>query len=253
MAKNKAEERQKKIVDLITAQGTMRIADLAAQFNVSRETIRRDLHELDKSGVVKKWYGTVMPAQDFNDAPVAQRMHENESVKIKICQKALSLLAPHSLIFIDAGSTLQTFAKILSDYRDFTVITNSFPVVNELADSNNSIISVGGSYDPLTASTIGSQALNFIDKIKINYALLGTSGFAEHQGPTINSFDGSEIKKKIIENSRVNIVLADSSKASYSSLTQYTDWHNIDYLVTDKNLPPKIESNLSKLTDVIIA
>ena len=75
MAKLSAIDRQKQLVDLISHQGTMKITELATYFNVSRETIRRDLQELDDSGAVKKWYGAVMPVQDIIIPPVALRMH----------------------------------------------------------------------------------------------------------------------------------------------------------------------------------
>ena len=108
MARLSAADRQKKLVDLISHQGTMKITELAAYFNVSRETIRRDLQELDDSGAVKKWYGAVMPVQDFNIPPVEQRMASFHEQKLAICKKALSYVSQRSTIFIDAGSTALT-------------------------------------------------------------------------------------------------------------------------------------------------
>ena len=237
MAKLSAIDRQKQLVDLISHQGTMKITELATYFNVSRETIRRDLQELDDSGAVKKWYGAVMPVQDFNIPPVEQRMASFHEQKLAICKKALSYVSQRSTIFIDAGST--------------AIITNSMPVVNELVTSQNHLISVGGSVDPLTFATMGTQTLGFIEKIRMDMAFLGTSGFAEHNGPSSNSLDDVEIKHKIIQNSRLNFVLADSSKASSSSLSQYANWHDIDYLITDNSLPAKIKDQLTAQTAVV--
>ena len=229
MAKLSAIDRQKQLVDLISHQGTMKITELATYFNVSRETIRRDLQELDNSGAVKKWYGAVMPVQDFNIPPVEQRMASFHEQKLAICKKALSYVSQRSTIFIDAGSTALTFASLLKETAGHTIITNSMPVVNELVTSQNHLISVGGSVDPF----------------------LGTSGFAEHNGPSSNSLDDVEIKHKIIQNSRLNFVLADSSKASSSSLSQYANWHDIDYLITDNSLPAKIKDQLTAQTEVV--
>ena len=137
MAKLSAIDRQKQLVDLISHQGTMKITELATYFNVSRETIRRDLQELDNSGAVKKWYGAVMPVQDFNIPPVEQRMASFHEQKLAICKKALSYVSQRSTIFIDAGSTALTFASLLKETAGHTIITNSMPVVNELVTSQN--------------------------------------------------------------------------------------------------------------------
>ncbi|MCT3319777.1 DeoR/GlpR transcriptional regulator [Lacticaseibacillus paracasei] len=251
MAKLSAIDRQKQLVDLISHQGTMKITELATYFNVSRETIRRDLQELDNSGAVKKWYGAVMPVQDFNIPPVEQRMASFHEQKLAICKKALSYVSQRSTIFIDAGSTALTFASLLKETAGHTIITNSMPVVNELVTSQNHLISVGGSVDPLTFATMGTQTLGFIEKIRMDMAFLGTSGFAEHNGPSSNSLEDVEIKHKIIQNSRLNFVLADSSKASSSSLSQYANWHDIDYLITDNSLPAKIRDQLTAQTEVV--
>jgi DeoR family fructose operon transcriptional repressor len=117
--------------------------------------------------------------------------------------------------------------------------------------SQNHLISVGGSVDPLTFATMGTQTLGFIEKIRMDMAFLGTSGFAEHNGPSSNSLDDVEIKHKIIQNSRLNFVLTDSSKANSSSLSQYANWHDIDYLITDKSLPAKIKDQLIVQTEVV--
>lgn len=252
MAK-KGDIRRKHIIALLNKSGTMSITELSKQFDVSRETIRRDLQYLKASGEIKKWYGTVMPKQDFQILSVDHRMREKAEEKQFIVRKAVELIAQRTVIFIDAGSTGLTLAKEIGKLNGYTVITNSFPVINELANSKNQVISIGGKVDPLTFSAVGTQALSFLDKIKIDVAFFGTSGFADHNGPTSNSFEDGEIKRKIIENSRLNIVLSDSSKASYSSLTQYTDWHSIDYLITDDGLNEAIEKKLRLVTDILIA
>lgn len=247
----KGEIRRKKILKLLDSKGTMSITDLSSQFDVSRETIRRDLQELKSSGEIKKWYGTVMPRQDFRIPPVEKRMSERFELKSKIVQQALGLIEHSTVVFIDAGSTALILAKEISKLNHYTIITNSFPVINELVTSDNQVISIGGKVDPLTFSAVGTEALDFLDKIKIDVSFLGTSGFADHHGPTGNSFDDGDIKRKVIQNSRLNVVITDSSKSTYSSLTQYADWHSIDYLITDNGIDSNLVNSLNKVTEVL--
>lgn len=252
MAK-KADIRRKNIVELLNQNGTMTITELSKHFDVSRETIRRDLQILRSSGNIKKWYGAVMPQNDFKILTVDRRLSQYQTQKQIIADDALKRIDQQTVIFIDAGSTALLLARKMMKLTGYTIITNSFPVINELATSNNQVISIGGKVDKLTFSAVGTQALGFLNKIKIDVSFLGTSGFAQHQGPTSNSFDDGEIKRKIIENSRLNIVLADSSKTSYSSLTSYADWHSIDYLITDDEIDDDSLKSLNEMTDVIIA
>lgn len=253
MPRKSTHERQNKIVQLIKKNGTMKITELATHFDVSRETIRRDLLVLNDSGDIKKWFGTVMPAHDFEIPPVDNRMSVNQRLKMSVGKKALEFIGKRSAIFIDAGSTALCLATLMKDKSGYTIITNSIPVVNKLATSANHVISIGGSVDPLTMSTMGTQTVEFLDKIKMDVAFLGTSGFAEHKGPTGNSFDDGQIKQKIIADSRTNIVISDSSKATHASLAQYADWHDIDYLITDNQIKQETIKQLNKSTMVVIA
>ena len=79
------------------------------------------------------------------------------------------------------------------------------------------------------------------------------SGFGRHKGPTSNTFEDCQIKTTAIQNAQTSIVLADSSKSTYSSLTQYASWRDIDYLITDSELPEEMQKQLEELTAVIIA
>ncbi|WEV39994.1 DeoR/GlpR family DNA-binding transcription regulator [Lactobacillus sp. ESL0681] len=248
---NKSLDRRNKLVQYISENGTVKISTLAKIFSVSRETIRRDILQLEKDGKITKWFGTVMPVNDFNIPAVEQRMTVNQSQKVAICNKALEYMPKSAVIFIDAGSTLLWLAKALKNKSGYTILTSSIPVINELAASKNRIIILGGVIDPATMSVMGTQTLEFLNTIKIDTAFLGTSGFAKHQGPTGNSFNDGEIKQKIMQNSQTKIVLADSSKAVYTSLSQYSTWNNIDLLITDNNIPAKTLEDLQQKVTVI--
>lgn len=253
MGKLNASERQEQIVELLSNNGTMKVVELADYFQVSRETIRRDLIALNKAGTVKKWFGGAVPVYNFDTAPVDTRMSEQQDSKLKICEKVLELIPNGSVLFLDTGSTALCLARLLKSRSGYTIISNSIPVINELINSENQLIIPGGSINPKVMCTMGSQTVAFLECIKVDVAILGSSGFERHKGPSSNTFEDCQIKKIVIQNAQTNIVVADSRKATYSSLTQYASWRDIDYLITDRELSEDAQHRLEEMTTVILA
>ncbi|WP_125710525.1 DeoR/GlpR family DNA-binding transcription regulator [Lacticaseibacillus porcinae] len=253
LKKSAGSTRQQQILDLLAQQGAVKTSVLATHFGVSRETIRRDLIDLNAQGRIKKSFGTILPTNDFAIPPVANRLNAHQVTKNAICSTAFNQFKERRVIYIDAGSTALTYARLYRTLSDYTIITNSIPVVQELATSQNRIISVGGVIDGMTLATTGDQAEHFLQKIKVDVAILGSSGFAGHVGPTSNSLEDEQIKKTVIANAQVSVVLADSSKATTAALIAYTNWQDIDYLITDNGIADADLNKLSPLTDVIAA
>lgn len=256
MKKSSAAERQAQIVDLLSINGTMKIVDLANHLNVSRETIRRDLIELSETGAVKKWFGgaiSTQEKQDFSILELNKKMKINATAKMQICQKVLDLIPPQSVIFVDNGSTTLWLARYLKQLSGYTIITTSIPVINTCINSSNKLIITGGVVDPLIMSAMSAPTLDFLKHLKTDVAILGSSGFKLNDGPTGNNFEYSHIKKAVIKNAQTSIVLADSSKATYSSLVQYADWKEIDYLITNSDIDSDIRKKIESKTNVIFA
>ena len=110
----------------------------------------------------------------------------------------------------------------------------------------------GGTINPWVMSAMGAQTISFLKCIKVDVAILGSSGFDRHEGPSSNTFDDSQIKQVVIKNAQSSIVVADSRKATYSSFTQYANWKEIDHLITDDGISPELVQRLSEFTDVIL-
>ncbi len=251
MPKLNASERQAQIIELLSKNEKMKVMELADYFQVSRETIRRDMNALDKAGSLKKWFVESEPVYDFKTQPVHMRMTEAQESKRKIGEKLLELIPEHAFLYLDTGSTTLCFAKLLKECSGYTIITTSIPIINELANSSNELIITGGTINPRVMSAMGAQTIAFLERIKVDVAILGSSGFDRHDGPSSNTFDDSQIKHLVIRNARTNIVAADSRKATYSSLTQYASWSEIDYLITDNEISPETVQKLSEATNVI--
>lgn len=251
MAKLSAAERQAQIVELLSNNGTMKAVDLANYFQVSRETIRRDLIALSEAGTVKKWFGGALPVNDFSVKPVDTRLMDRQDIKMQLCEKAMEYIPEHAVLYLDTGSTVLCFAKLLQQLSGYTIITNSISALNTLLESNNQIIMTGGTVNAQVMSTYGMQTTSLLKSLRVDAAILGTSGFDRHNGPSTNHFEDAEIKKTAIDSAQTSIVLTDSRKATYSSLTQYANWRDIDYLITDAEVPLETVQQLNEMTTVI--
>lgn len=251
MAKLSAADRQAQIVELINNNGTMKIAELADFFQVSRETIRRDMIALSNAGSAKKWFNGTFVSHDFNIQPVDTRLSINRDSKILICQEVFQFIPENAVIFIDAGSTALCFAQLLSQKSGYTVITNSIAAANVLANGNNQVIITGGSLNISVMNVTGMQTIEFLERIKIDVSILGSEGFQRHNGPSSNDFDDIQIKKLAVKNAMISIVVADSRKASVSALMQYADWKDIDHFITDDALPEQVAIQLKEFTNVV--
>ncbi|AST57722.1 DeoR family transcriptional regulator [Thermoanaerobacterium thermosaccharolyticum] len=253
MEKLLAVDRQQKIVELLNSNGSMKVQDLAKLFQVSKETIRRDLAYLSEKGLVKKSHGGALSNNyELNTVSLESRIGKNMDLKMQLCKKALEYIPPNGVIYLDTGSTIHCLAELLSQMSGYTIVTASLNVANTLVKSNNRILLTGGQLNPTTMAIDGLQTIDFISKIKVDTAFLGTNGFEQHNGPAGTDFSDVQAKQTIVRNSRTNIVISESRKASYSALLQYADWRDIDYFITDSDLPLETKQKLDDMTTVII-
>ncbi len=249
-----AADRQQKILELLNDNGSMKIREFAKTFQVSRETIRRDLLYLSKKKLLKKSHGGAIASNnyEFDTVPLENRINKNTGLKMKLCQKAIEYMPANSVVYLDTGSTIHCLAQLLSQMSGYTIVTASLNAAITLIKSKNRTLITGGQLNPITMAIDGLQTIDFLNKIKVDTAFLGTNGFEQHNGPSGTDFSDAQTKKTIIQNSRINIVISESKKASFSALVQYTSWRNINYFITDSDLPPETRTKLEELTNVII-
>lgn len=252
MGKLLVKERQNEIVEYINTTGSAKISELAEKFDVTKETIRRDMRYLQSIGAIERSHGGATLVSSFQPIPIESRIDENQTGKLALCEKALELIPDQAVIYLDAGSTIQCMAQLLGQKSGYTIVTNSINTTHYLNNSNNVTILTGGQLNPVSMSIEGFQTTNFINSVKMDIAFLGTSGFDQHNGPAVSEFTDAQIKQAVIPQSKITVVISDSSKAKLCSLVQYATWKDIDYFVTDKNLPAETYNALSELTEIIL-
>ena len=245
-------ERRAKLKEMLLTSGSINSGAASTMFSVSKETIRKDLLVLEKQGFAKKGYGGAVASTNYIETPFDLRNDENVDIKIAIAKRAMDFIPEKSVILLDAGSTTLLLAKQLLEREGLTVITNSMSVCNVLSSSKNYVYITGGQVKGITMSLVGLWANSCLETINIDTAFLGTSGFQNFSGPSAESFQEAEMKKKILERSNVSIVLSDSSKCNTNALAQYARWSEIDFLIMNKSEEKEKLQQIQQETNVVL-
>lgn len=235
MKKRFTANRRSQLAQAIITEGRLSVSDASEKFNVSTETIRKDLIYLEKEGIIKKSRGGAMPASEALEKPVIQKGTEHADAKNQIAKKALEFIPASGIILLDAGTTTLALARLLALESNLTVFTNSTAALNVLAESQNKVYILGGQVRPSSLAVVGQWANEQICSIKVDTAFIGSDGFQNLAGPATYSYEEAEIKKNMLKISRQKIVLADSSKFRSGGSFQFGSWNDIDVLITDIN------------------
>ncbi len=238
-----AEKRHREIVTILEKETVVKVKELSILFNVSLETIRRDLEILDKNKYLKKVYGgAILLEKDISNLKFNERKKEKVSEKNEIAQLAIRYIVEKDIITINGGTTNLEIAKLLKNkFSNLTVITNSLSVANILAEDNNiKLLLIGGLFNPKENSFYGNFSYDIIKKFNSTKTFLSVGGIDLSIGITEFILEEVEIQKLMIKNTKQIIVVSDSSKFEKTSLGKIIELNKIDFIITDSNLPPSI-------------
>lgn len=245
-------ERRQAIKRLILAGTLPSMNDLAAQFNVSRETIRKDLLFFEKEGLGKKGYGGSFFVDAVRERALDLRLTENVDKKAAIADAALQFIPAGSAIFLDAGSTTLELARALQSKPDLHIITNSATIPQFLAGCPSTISCLGGDLRKTSFAFTGRWTLNAIESIHVDVAFLAADGF-EEKGPCTSVYAEAEVKRAMAKNAYQRILLCDSTKLGRTSAVMFCEWSDIDTLITDPGISPTHAAALKEKVNLIIA
>lgn len=236
-----ASERQRLILHRVHAEGFVRNYDLATEFDVSDETIRKDLAALEALGrLVRTHGGASRPEPDRFDLPLPERTAINEREKDIIAAVAADLVSPRETIFMDASSTVLRLADQLP-HIPLTVVTNAHHIVVGLAGrSELTLVCTGGMYENSSRSYTGAMAEDASKRFVIRSAFLGVDAIDPQRGAMDVNHGHGVLKERLLERVDRVIVLADSSKLGARSAYRFADVKDIDILVTDAGADPEM-------------
>ncbi|WMS44710.1 DeoR/GlpR family DNA-binding transcription regulator [Acuticoccus sp. MNP-M23] len=207
------EQRRHSIATLVHDEGRQSVEALAVRFDVSAETIRRDLSRLAADGLVRKIHGGALKAQLHAEPSLRQRMGEDESAKATIAALLTGVIRPGDTLFIDSGSTTTAAARALLAVPDLTVITNSHAIAAVFGRSaDHRLYLLGGQYRAENEQTIGPMVLDQIALFRADHAVITVAAIDAPAGAMDADFDEAQIARAMIASARHTVVLSASSK-----------------------------------------
>jgi DeoR family fructose operon transcriptional repressor len=241
-----AEERHAAIVTRARAAGRVEVAELAEVFDVTPETVRRDLTALERAGLLRRVHGGAILVDLFGFEPaLAVRESVQTSEKSVIAEAALAFLPEEGAIALDAGSSTFRLAEILPADRELTVVTNSLPIASLLAGRKELTVHlVGGRVRGRTLATVDSAALTYLASVFVDVAFLGTNGFSIARGLTTPDSAEAAVKAAFVSSARRRVLLADHTKYDSAHFAHVADLADIDVIVTDSALSDDAVSEL---------
>lgn len=236
-----ATERQAQIRDLLAAEGRVSVIELASRFDVTTETIRRDLDGLEAEGSLRRVHGgAVAPDRaSTRERSLLERTQHHGAAKTAIGRRALDALgdAFTGSVFLDAGTTTAAVAAHLEPRlaeSRIEVVTHSLTLGGALAAvPGASLTFVGGRVRGLTAAAVGADTVRAIAGMRPDVAFVGTNGVSAGFGLSTPDPDEAAVKRAIVEAARRVVVVADDEKLGAELLVSFADLRDIDVLVTD--------------------
>ncbi|NLC83642.1 MAG: DeoR/GlpR transcriptional regulator [Ruminococcaceae bacterium] len=217
------------------------LPELCDYFNVSLNTIRRDIKVLQVNGRVTKVYGGVLYNPDDAVVPVHDRSHKALPEKDHIGSLAASLVEDNDTIYLDSGTTTLHMLPHLKQYKNLTIVSNSFLVYNEMQHHPEiSLFSTGGLYNHKTKSFVSMGAVDNLKDIRISKAFMGATGVSIEQGATNNSFHEAQIKKAVVKIAQKVILMADHSKLDVTAAVCFSSLANLYAYITDTRPPQEL-------------
>jgi len=233
-----APERQQAILGLARSDGRVEVNGLADLFDVTPETIRRDLTSLERRGVLSRVHGGAIPVDRLNmELAVSERFSMHAAQKDRIAKAALDQLPDGGSIIIDAGTTTVRFADILPTDRALTVVTHGLPIAGLLAERPNITLHlIGGQVRPGTLAAVGSWAEREYAGVFADLAFAGTNGISAARGLTTPDIAEAAVKRALMRSARRTVVLADHSKFGRDDFAHVSDLSEVDTIITDSEV-----------------
>ena len=234
-------ERHERIIKLINTNRMVKVTELMKEFDVSIETVRRDLELLEKKGYLKRVYGGAIPNSPKGVEPsYTSREVSHLTEKTAIAEKVLELVEDRDTVVIDLGTTTLEAAKKLVSKEGLTVLTNSLPIATELiANESFKIFLLGGQLRNRELATSGALSVDFLSHFRVDKAIIGPGGITAKNGITDYHFEEAQVRKKMIDIADTVIAVADYSKIGVSAFTQVCELNEVDIIVTDWNVSQK--------------
>lgn len=230
-------ERRGKILEALGRDQRVLASELARDFGVSEDTIRRDLRELASEGLLRRVYGGAVPRSPASPT-YARRKAESGTAKSAIARATARLFKDGQVVFLDAGTTAAEVAAHLPPDLKLTVVTNSLPVASALSDHPGSrVVMLGGVLLKETLATVGAEAVDGFRRVRADVCVLGVASVHPEVGVGVFYHEDAEVKRAMVAAAEEVVAVAASDKLGTSAPFLVGPFSIVDRLVTDAAVP----------------
>ena len=240
-----AQERHQQIINLLEERGAVRTIDLAEKFQVTDETIRRDLQVLADNKQIMRIHGG---ASSLSGRPklhsYSERRTLNVEVKQRIAKAAAELILPGNTFAFDSSTTAFELVSILPD-QPYRIVTNALAVINHLNTMENTqLIATGGRYHPKTNTFVGGDSINTLQRHHVNTAFISCIGFDIERGASEGFEQQATFKERLVQFAEKVVLLIDSSKFTNKSEYFFARVEAIHHVITDSGIPEDLAEKI---------
>jgi DeoR/GlpR family transcriptional regulator of sugar metabolism len=227
--------RQDRILEILEKENSANLEDLAQELNVSMVTLRRDVSELYKRGLIEKFYGGIKKRNQFAEARFFERVKINQNKKEKMAELTLQFINKDTTLFLDASSTCYILAQKIAQNKEFlNIVTNNLYTALALSENpTHNIVVAGGTLDNKNGVTIGVIPENLMKEMRVEKAFFSCSAFSYEEGAFENLPQSASIKKIVGKNCNEIFMLVDSSKFDKKAIMRTFGVEEIDKLISD--------------------
>ncbi len=229
-------ERRNRIIEILQDEKRVVVSDLAQKFEVSEETIRRDLDRLDKEGIATKSYGGAVFNEDTSiDLPFNVRQKHNVAGKQRIAEIVANVIGDNDHIFLDASSTAVYICKSIKEKHNLTVVTNSIENMIELSDvSDWNIISSGGRMREGYFALVGPRAVEGLSSFMADKAFISCKAISMERGIMEGNEEIAQTKLVMMHQADKVYLTVDSSKFGQKAFSKVCEIREIAAIITDE-------------------
>jgi len=238
--------RQQSILDLVRERGYLSIEELAQQFAVTPQTIRRDINQLAEQSLLRRYHGGAAWDSSVENTAYNTRADQMRDEKQRIAEAIAAHIPDNASLFINIGTTTEAIAHALLGHSHLKIITNNLHVASILAGKDDFEVLVAGGTVRSDGGVVGQAAVDFIEQFRVDFAVVGISGIDEDG--SLLDFDYQEVRvsRAIIDNARQVFLAADSSKFGRNAMVRLGPIALVNRVFTDSPPPAAVARLLAQ-------
>jgi DeoR family transcriptional regulator, fructose operon transcriptional repressor len=239
-------ERRQWLIEQARTSGRVDVSMMSAELGLAPETIRRDLKDLARAGLLRRVYGGAVPIErPAFESPLSMRETRRQVEKKRIAEAAASFVNVAESIYLDEGNLPQLIADHLHPDRPVTVVTPSLAIATSLVDREHvEVIAVGGRVRAQTLGTVDHWAVAMLESLVLDLAFMGGNGISVERGVTVPDSAVAAVKTMAMRVSRRRILVADASKYGADSFVRFAQLNEFERFITDDALPVESAAEL---------